>query len=340
MNTFGRIFRLTTFGESHGPAIGGIIDGVPPGMPLDTSLIQQELDKRRPGANPMTSARREADRVQILSGVMDGVTLGTPIGFVIPNTDARSADYSEMRSKYRPNHADFTYEAKYGVRDYRGGSRASARETACRVVGGAVALQCLASQGIEVSAFVSGIGERSRCSEHDDFAPLLEEVERAHREGDSVGGVVTCIVNGVAAGIGAPLFAKLHAGLGAAMLSIPGVKGFEYGDGFAASASRGTEQLDIFSADPSGRVITTTNHSGGIQGGIANGMPITMRIAFKPTPTLLRDLATIDTQGNATTLHARGRHDPCIALRGAAVVKAMAAMTLLDHLLLSQSTRL
>lgn len=339
MNTFGHIFRLTTFGESHGPAIGGIIDGVPAGLPLDMHLIQQELDLRRPGDGQLTSQRREADRVQILSGLFEGKTLGSPIGFIIPNTDARSSDYDDMRDKYRPNHADFTYTVKYGVRDYRGGGRASARETACRVVGGAVALQLIATKGIAIEAYVSRIGKVCRESAADNFTPLLAEVAAARKEGDSVGGIVTCTISHMPVGLGAPLFAKLQADLGSAMLSIPGVKGFEYGDGFQAASSRGTEQIDLFH-NAGANILTHTNHSGGIQGGISNGMPIVMRVAFKPTPTLLRELPTLDLRGEPAILKARGRHDPCIAIRGCAVVKAMAAMTVADHLLLARTSRI
>ncbi len=335
MNTFGRIYRLTTFGESHGPAIGGIIDGVPPGFRLNTDEVQAELDRRRPGASPLTSQRRESDKVQLLSGIFEGRTLGTPIGFVIPNTDARSADYEAMRNLYRPCHADFTYERRYGLRDYRGGGRASARETACRVVGGAVARQLLAAEGIHVSGFISRIGKAVRSSADEDFAPLEHEVEAARAAGDSVGGIVNCTITGVPSGIGAPLFAKLHSELAAAMMSIPGAKGFDYGTGMQAAECRGSELLDLFSSDWQGGIELSSNHSGGIQGGISNGQPIELRVAFKPTPTLLRDIPTVDRDGRPATLHARGRHDPCIALRALPVVEAMACMTILDQLLLT-----
>ncbi len=338
MNTFGTLFRLTTFGESHGPAMGGIIDGVPAGMEISLHNVQSELDRRRPGNSALTSARQESDIVQFLSGIYQGRTLGTPIGFIIPNNDARSSDYEPMRHIYRPSHADFTYDAKYGLRDWRGGGRASARETACRVVGGAVARQYLCVAGIEVTAFISRIGSASRQSASDPIEPLLAQVEEVRREQDSVGGEVTCTCTGVPAGIGEPVAGKLHAMLAAAMTSIPGVKGVEFGDGFALSSRRGSETVDIYVGTPGG-IRTLTNHSGGIQGGISTGMPIDMRIAFKPTPTIARKLMTVDDAGRPASLESHGRHDPCIAMRAVHVVEAMACMTLLDAILLHRAAR-
>lgn len=338
MNTFGTLFRLTTFGESHGPAIGGIIDGVPAGMEISVDDVQRELDRRRPGRSTLTSARQESDRVQFLSGIYEGRALGTPIGFIIPNKDARSSDYESMRHIYRPSHADFAYDAKYGLRDWRGGGRASARETACRVVGGAVARQYLLAAGVEVSAFISRIGNAARQSPSEPLDQLLAEVEAARREQDSVGGEVTCTCTGVPAGLGEPVAGKLHAMLAASLMSIPGAKGVELGDGFAMSARRGSEAVDIYIGTPRG-IRTATNHSGGIQGGISTGMPITLRIAFKPTPTIARPLMTVDDAGRPATLEARGRHDPCIALRAVPVVEAMACMTLLDAMLMHRAAR-
>lgn len=332
MNSFGHILTLTTFGESHGPAIGGVLCGMPAGLEVSPELIQAELDRRRPGASAYVSRRSEPDRVQILSGIFEGKTLGTPIGFIIPNQDARPADYESLRHIYRPGHADSTYDAKYGLRDFRGGGRASARETACRVVGGALAKQLLATSGITVSAWVSRIGRVSRNSPDEDFAPLLAEVDQARGEADSVGGMVTCRVTGMPAGLGEPVFGKLQAMLAQAMLSIPGAKGFDYGLPMeATAASRGSEYLDL---------TPESNNAGGIQGGISNGRDLLMRVAFRPTATLPRELPTTDDQGRPARVKVTGRHDPCIALRAAPVVESMAALTLADALLLSRLSRL
>lgn len=338
MNTFGTLFRLTTFGESHGPAIGGVIDGAPAGFALSVEEVQRALDRRRPGSSPHVSARAEKDRVQFLSGIFEGRTLGTPIGFIIPNTDARSSDYDDLRTLYRPNHADYAYDAKYGLRDWRGGGRASARETACRVVGGAVARQYLADAGVEVAARISRVGKVCRVSASDPLEPLLEEVETARRELDSVGGEVTCVCRGLPSGLGEPVAGKLDAMLASALLSIPGAKGFEIGGGFSLASRRGSEVADIFIKNQEG-IRTATNHSGGVQGGISTGMPLEVRVAFKPTPTIPRELPTVDCEGRAALLKARGRHDPCIALRAVPVVEAMVCMTLLDALLLHRSSR-
>jgi len=339
MNRFGEIYTLTTFGESHGPAIGGVIDGVPAGLGINIQAVQEELDRRRPGQSALTTQRNESDRVKILSGIYEGRTLGSPIGFIIPNNDARSIDYNPMRELYRPNHADFTYDAKYGFRDPRGGGRASARETACRVVAGAIARQFLSSRNIQVHAFLSRIGRVCRNNESEEIAPLLAEVENARTCLDSVGGMITCIVTGMPPGIGEPIYGKLHARLADAMMSIPGAKGFDYGDGMSVACARGSEQLDIFVPTKDGGIATTSNHSGGIQGGISNGMEITMRIALKPTPTLPRALTTVNRNAEAAVIKAHGRHDPCIALRAVPVVEAMTCMVILDAMLAARTSR-
>ena len=326
MNTFGQLFRLTTFGESHGPAIGGIIDGMPPRVPVDLDLLRQAMLSRSPQGKPGTTARREPDEVELLSGIYNGLTLGTPIGFLIRNKDARSNDYAATADVYRPNHADFTYDAKYGIRDPRGGGRASARETACRVVGGAFAEMVLRTKGISVSASIISIGGGT------DFEEVLD---KARRDCDSVGGVIECTITGVPAGLGEPVFDKLQARLAEAMMSIPAAKGFDYGSGFDAASDRGSNQADEFFRDADGTIRTRTNHSGGIQGGISNGMPIYFRVAFKPIATMPgRTLNTVDSAGRPCTITASGRHDVSAVPRAVAVVKAMAAMTILDSLLL------
>lgn len=326
MNTFGQTLTLTTFGESHGPAIGGIIDGLPAGIAVDRQLVAVFMARRRPGASELVSGRAEQDRVEILSGVSDdGRSLGTPIGFIIPNTDSRPRDYDALKDVFRPNHADFTYQMKYGLRAHRGGGRASARETAVRVAAAAIVYPLLLKEGITVGARLETVGGRP--------ASEAEEVIKAAREaGDSVGGTVSCTITGLPPGIGEPIFDKLQARLAYAMLGIPAVKGFEYGDGFAASAMHGSEHADIFTRED-GRIVTRTNHSGGIQGGISNGMPVTMRVAFKPTPSIAQLLETVDKEGNPTTVMTEGRHDPCVALRGVPVVQAMAILTVADLLL-------
>ena len=332
MNSFGQILRLTTFGESHGPAIGGVLDGVPSGIRIDVVKVQEALDRRRPGRSACASQRRETDRMQLLSGLLDGVTLGTPIGFIIPNTDARPADYGAMRLAYRPGHADYTYQAKYGIRDPRGGGRASARETACRVAAGAIASQILAAKGISIRARVANIGGLENGSETE-YEALLEA---ARREGDTVGGAVSCEVTGVPPGLGEPLFDKLHARLGAAMMSIPAAKAFEYGDGTAFASARGSEVADFFL--PGLPTHAATNHSGGIQGGISNGEPITLRVTFKPAPTMMREVPTVNEAGEAVTLDMRGRHDVCVVPRAVPVVEAMTALVLLDAMLLHSAS--
>ena len=337
MNTIGKILTLTTFGESHGPAMGGVLDGMPAGVKIDLEALQRFVDRRRTGQTTGSSSRDEKDRVEVLSGIWQGETLGTPIGFVVRNTDARSDDYKELASVYRPNHADFTWQAKYGIRDPRGGGRASARETVARVVAGGIAIQALATMGITIEASISSLGHHSRDAKSCD---PTDELERVIADGDTLGGIVSCTVKGVPAGLGEPVFGKLHAQLAAAMMSIPSVHGFEYGDGFALATKRGSEVMDVFEKRPDGSIGTVTNHSGGIQGGISNGEDIVMRIAFKPVPTLMRPIDTVDHDGNAVTLQPRGRHDVCVVPRALPIVEAMAALVILDAYLLKKTNRL
>jgi chorismate synthase len=352
-NSFGKTFVLTTFGESHGEAIGGIIDGIPANIALDLSEIQLELDRRKPGQSEIVTQRKEQDEVAFLSGIFQGRTTGTPIGFTIQNSNQKSKDYDHIKDKYRPSHADFTYDKKYGNRDYKGGGRSSARETACRVVGGAIAKQILAKKGIKVEAFVSAVGEIElpgdlsrielsnqensvRCPNEKVANEMIDYLKRVRKEGDTVGGVIFCRATGVPVGLGEPVFDKLHADLGKGLLSINAVKGFEFGSGFAGSKMRGSEHNDLFLTDGT----TETNNSGGIQGGISNGAPITMRIAFKPIATLMRDQKSIDKEGNKVTFSGKGRHDPCVVPRAVPIVESMVAMTILDHLLRNQTTHL
>lgn len=357
-NSFGNIFRLTSFGESHGAAIGGVIDGMPAGIAIDLDAVQRELDRRRPGQSAIVTARNEKDRVRILSGIFEGVTTGTSIGFIIENENQHSADYGNIKDAFRPSHADYTYTTKYGLRDYRGGGRSSARETAARVVAGAFARQALAQLGIDLYAYTSQVGEIAlsrdyrlysrdaidtnavRCPDAAKAAEMELLIKQVKGEGDTIGGIITGVITGVPVGLGEPVFGKLHAMLGAAMLSINAVKGFEYGDGFDFATRRGSEVNDAFTTDSEGRVRTATNHSGGIQGGISNGEDIIFRVAFKPVATLLRDVNTIDKDGNSITLKARGRHDPCVLPRAVPIVEAMAAMVILDAYLLNKTTRL
>ena len=353
MNTFGEIFRLTTFGESHGPAIGGVIDGMPAGISIDLGVVQHELDRRRPGQSALTTPRKESDRVEILSGLFEGKTTGTPIGFIIRNENQHSADYDNLRDAFRPSHADYTYYNKYGIRDHRGGGRASARETAARCVAGAFAKIALQTQGISVKAYTSQVGgialpgtykdydldatERNavRCPDAATAEKMAALIKSVKAEGDTIGGIITGVITGVPVGVGEPAFGKLHAALGAAMLSINAAKGFDYGSGFAGVTQRGSEQNDLFVTDNEGHVHTLTNNSGGIQGGISNGEDIYFRVAFKPVATLLREQPTIDKDGHAATIKARGRHDACVLPRAVPVVESMAAMTLLDYLLIA-----
>ena len=354
MNTFGHLFRLTSFGESHGAGIGGVIDGCPPNVALDFDAIQRELNRRKPGQSRITTSRSEADEVQFLSGIYEGKTTGTPIGFIVWNKNQHSADYDNIAKVYRPSHADYTYDMKYGIRDPRGGGRSSARETIARCVAGAIAKQILAQEGIDIKAYTSQVGDirlegsykdydlsrieenAVRCPDPEKAAQMEELIFRIKGEGDTIGGVITGVITGVPAGLGEPVFGKLHAELGAAMLSINAVKGFEYGDGFDAAHYRGSERNDIFFND-NGRINVRTNHSGGIQGGISNGQDIYFRVAFKPVATLLREQETVDREGNDTVLKARGRHDPCVLPRAVPIVEAMAAMTILDFLLINRA---
>ena len=360
MNTFGHIFRLTTFGESHGEAIGGVIDGMPAGIDIDMEFIQQELNRRRPGQIKITTSRNEPDKVELLSGVFEGKSTGCPIGFIVRNTNQHSQDYENMRSLFRPSHADFTYYYKYGTRDHRGGGRSSARITISRCVGGALAKLALKQLGISIQAYTSQVGsialERDyhlydlsktetnavRCPDSEKAAQMEELISQIKAEGDTIGGIITCVIKGCPAGLGSPEFGKLHADLGAAMLGINAVKGFEYGEGFEGVTARGSEQNDIFTpaSEDSSHPSTKTNHSGGIQGGISNGQDIYFRVAFKPVATILTQQDTIDMEGNPTTLKAQGRHDPCVLPRAVPVVEAMAAMTILDHFLLNKTIKL
>lgn len=356
MNTTGTLYRLTTFGESHGPAIGGVIDGLPAGIQLDMKQIEWFMHRRRPGQSGITTQRNEADHVEFLSGIFEGQSTGTPIGFIIRNNDCHSQDYNDLQNIYRPSHADYTYTAKYGIRDYRGGGRASARETAARCVAGAIALQVLQGIGVTVTAYTSQIGTVSlpgnylqydlshiddnvvRCP-HQPTARAMEQLIAAVKsEGDSIGGIITCVVRGVPAGWGEPVFDKLHADLGKAMLGINAAKGFEYGAGFAAATMRGSQANDSF-AWQENRIATLTNHSGGIQGGISNGEDIYFRVAFKPTPTLSRPTHSVTQDGEDITYTPHGRHDPCIVPRAVPVVEAMTAIVLLDHCLQHNSRK-
>ena len=358
MNTIGTLFRLTSFGESHGAAIGGVIDGMPAGIEVDVAFIQSELARRKPGQSNLTTARKEADEVELLSGIFEGRTTGTPIGFLVRNTNQHSQDYEEMRSVYRPSHADFTYEQKYGIRDHRGGGRSSARETISRVVAGAFAKLALRQLGITVQAYTQQVGnivlsgsyldydldktEQNpvRCPDEKVAEQMSRLILQVKSEGDTIGGVIACVVRGCPVGLGEPVFGKLQAQLGAAMLSINAVKGFEYGLGFAGASGRGSEQNDVFVPDEKGGITTRTNNSGGIQGGISNGQDIYFRVAFKPVATLLREQETVDRDGSPTRLTARGRHDACVLPRAVPVVEAMAAVTILDAYLLNKSTRI
>jgi chorismate synthase len=354
VNTFGNIFRLTTFGESHGEAIGGVVDGMPAGIDIDLDFIQQELNRRRPGQSKITTSRQEADQVEILSGVFEGKSTGCPIGFLVRNTNHHSQDYENMRCLFRPSHADYTYYNKYGIRDHRGGGRSSARITISRCVGGAFAKLVLRQLGVSVQAYTSQVGSIAldrdyrkydlsltetnavRCPDADKAREMEAFITQMKAEGDTIGGIITCVIKGCPIGIGEPEFGKLHAALGAAMLSINAVKGFEYGEGFDGVTARGSEQNDVFCSQE-GHITTQTNHSGGIQGGISNGQDIYCRIAFKPVATILTEQETVDIEGNATTFKAQGRHDPCVLPRAVPIVESMASMTILDYILLKKA---
>ena len=350
-NTFGHIFRLTTFGESHGEAVGGVIDGMPAGIDIDMEFIQSELNRRRPGQSTITTSRQEADRVELLSGVFEGKSTGCPIGFIVRNTNQHSNDYENMRNLFRPSHADYTYYEKYGIRDHRGGGRSSARITISRCVGGALAKLVLRQKGISIQAYTSQVGPIAldkdytrydlsltetnavRCPDQQKAAEMEALIAEVKAEGDTIGGIITCVIKGCPAGLGEPEFDKLHASLGQAMLSINAVKGFEYGDGFDSATMRGKAVNDVFRNEDE-RITTTTNHSGGIQGGISNGQDIYFRVAFKPVATILTEQETVDKDGICTTFTAHGRHDPCVLPRAVPIVESMAAMTILDYILL------
>ena len=355
-NSFGNVFTLTTFGESHGSAVGGVVDGMPAGIEVDLEFIQHELNRRRPGQSTITTSRQEPDQVELLSGVFEGRTTGCPIGFIVRNQNQHSSDYDELRTLFRPSHADYTYYYKYGMRDHRGGGRSSARITISRVVAGALAKLALKQLGISIEAYTSQVGNIAlehdyrhydlsltennavRCPDPGKAAEMEQLIQQVKAEGDTIGGIISCVVKGCPAGLGEPEFDKLHAQLAHAMLSINAVKGFEYGQGFAGVTQRGSEQNDIFISEEL-RVKPLTNNSGGIQGGISNGQDIYFRVAFKPVATLLREQQTVDVDGNATTFTAKGRHDPCVLPRAVPVVEAMAAITLLDHFLLSKMSK-
>ncbi len=366
-NTFGNIFTLTTFGESHGVAVGGVIDGFPAGIDIDMDFVQSELNRRRPGQSHITTARKEADKVEFLSGVFEGKSTGTPIGFEVRNQNQHSQDYENMRCLFRPSHADFTYHEKYGIRDHRGGGRSSARITIARCVGGALAKLALKQLGISITAYTSQVGDIAlendyhkydlstiednpvRCPDQQKAKQMEDLIASVKADGDTIGGIITCVVKGCPVGLGEPEFDKLHAQLGAAMLGINAVKGFEYGEGFAGVTARGSQQNDVFvpkaecaegNDDVAARITTKSNHSGGIQGGLSNGQDIYFRVAFKPVATLLMEQDTVDQEGNATKLTARGRHDPCVLPRAVPVVEAMAAMVILDNYLMNKTVRL
>lgn len=356
-NTFGEIFTLTTFGESHGEAIGGVVDGMPAGIIIDMDFIQSELNRRRPGQSSITTSRNEPDKVEFLSGVFEGKSTGCPIGFIVRNTNQHSNDYENMRSLFRPSHADYTYTHKYGERDHRGGGRSSARITISRCVAGALAKLVLKQLNISITAYTSQVGNIAlehnylhydltqtennavRCPDPIKAVEMEHLISEVKAKGDTIGGVITCVIKGCPVGLGEPEFGKLHAHLGAAMLSINAAKGFEYGEGFTCVTARGSEQNDVF-INKNGNIATATNHSGGIQGGISNGEDIYFRVAFKPVATILMQQDTVDKYGTPTTLNAKGRHDPCVLPRAVPIVEAMAAMTILDCYLLYRASKL
>lgn len=355
-NTFGKLFTLTSFGESHGEALGGVIDGCPSGLSIDLKFIQSELDRRRPGQSKIVTQRKEGDKVEFLSGIFEGKTTGTPIGFIIRNEDQKSKDYDHNMDVYRPSHADYTYDAKYGVRDHRGGGRASARETVARVVAGAIAKLLLKKHNIKISAYTSQVGEIKllknykdldlsktdsnlvRCPDKLIAETMIKKIEQTRKAGDTIGGVISCVIEGTMPGLGEPVFDKLHADLGKAMLSINAVKGFEYGSGFEGVKMNGSEHNDIFYSDKK-KIKTKTNHSGGIQGGISNGEDIYFRVAFKPVATIMQKQKTINSKGKDAEIMGKGRHDPCVLPRAVPIVEAMAAVVIVDHLLRQQAMK-
>lgn len=352
-NSFGKLFKITTFGESHGRGIGVVIDGCPAGITIDWVAVQQQLNRRKPGQSKIVTQRKEADEFEILSGLFEGKTTGTPITLFIANTNQKVRDYDHIKDKFRPSHADYTYQKKYGHRDYRGGGRSSARETAARVAAGAIAQQLLAQKGIQIRAYVSQVGplilEKAyqeldfsqleqtpvRCPDLELAAQMEDYIKGIKKQGDTTGGVVSCVIEGCPVGLGEPIFDRLHAELGKAMLSINACKGFEYGSGFAGVALKGSEHNDHFELDEAGKIVTHQNYSGGVQGGISNGMPIYFRTAFKPVATIMRDQPSLDIHGQPTTVQGKGRHDPCVVPRAVPIVECMAALVLLDYYLLA-----
>ena len=351
-NTFGNIFKLTTFGESHGAALGGVIDGCPSGLKIDLNAIQIEMDRRKPGQSAIVTQRKESDTVTFYSGIFEGETTGTPIGFLIHNTDQKSKDYSHIKDSYRPSHADYVYDKKYGKRDYRGGGRSSARETACRVVAGAIAKQILSN--VKITAYVSSVGEIKidkhyndldfseieknpvRCADSNTASLMEEHIREIRKEGDTIGGIVSCVIENTPIGLGEPVFDKLHADLGKAMLSINAVKGFEFGSGFQGTQLKGSQHNDSFNSDGK----TKTNNSGGVQGGISNGMDIYFNVAFKPVATIMKAQETIDSSNNVVEMKGKGRHDPCVVPRAVPIVEAMAALVLVDFYLINRTIKL
>lgn len=349
MNTYGHTFRITTYGESHGKALGVIIDGCPAGLTIDETFIQKELERRRPGQSKIVTQRKEGDQVEVLSGVFEGKATGTPIAMIIRNKDQRSKDYSHIKDRFRPSHADFTYHQKYGgYRDYRGGGRSSARETVARVAAGAIAKQFLTTKNIKITAWVSQVGHLQlhtpyqsldfsqieqnivRCPDPVMAEEMIDLIKSVRKEGDTIGGVIQCVIQGVPAGLGEPVFDKLHAELAKAMMSINAAKGFEYGSGFAGITMRGSAHNDQFEKNEAGEIVTKTNHSGGVQGGISNGMDIYFKVAFKPVATIMRDQDSVDEQGNDVVVKGKGRHDPCVLPRAVPIVEAMAALVITD----------
>ena len=351
-NSFGNIFKLTTFGESHGAALGGIIDGCPSGLKIDLNAIQIEMDRRKPGQSAIVTQRKESDTVTFYSGIFEGETTGTPIGFLIHNTDQKSKDYSHIKDSYRPSHADYVYDKKYGKRDYRGGGRSSARETACRVVAGAIAKQILSN--VKITAYVSSVGEIKidkhysnldfseieknpvRCADSNTASLMEERIREIRKEGDTIGGIVSCVIENTPTGLGEPVFDKLHADLGKAMLSINAVKGFEFGSGFQGTQLKGSQHNDSFNSDGK----TKTNNSGGVQGGISNGMDIYFNVAFKPVATIMKAQETIDSSNNVVEMKGKGRHDPCVVPRAVPIVEAMTALVLVDFYLINRTIKL
>lgn len=356
-NTFGTLFRLTTFGESHGVALGGIIDGCPAGLEIDMDFVKSELQRRKPGQSHITTQRKEEDEVKFLSGIFEGKTTGHPIGFTIENTNQKSNDYEHIKDAYRPSHADFTYQEKYGIRDYRGGGRSSARETACRIVGGAIAKLYLKHLNVSIQAYVSQVGhiklekkyqeldlsktEESiiRCPDAATAYKMVSYIEDIRKEGNTIGGIISCVIIGTPVGLGEPVFDRLHADLGKAMLCINAVKGFEYGEGFNSINFKGSELNDAFTSTD-GKVNTSTNHSGGIQGGISNGQDIYFNVAFKPVATIMQDQQSVDKDGNEMIVKGKGRHDPCVLPRAVPIVESMAALVLVDHLLRNKTSKI